>query len=86
MYAKISLFLSTDNAYDPDVNAKQFWIDKTMVKGQECLVFMDNGNGLDHATMHKMLRYRYCCVIFLSTEEKKIISVTISPDLEKCLI
>lgn len=73
MYAKISTFLSTDNAYDPDVNAKQFWIDKTVVKGQECLSFTDNGNGLDHRTMHKMLRYRYCYVIFLSTEEKKII-------------
>lgn len=51
--------LFTDNAYDPDVNAKQFWIDRTMVKGQECLTFMDNGNGLDHETMHKMLRYKY---------------------------
>ncbi|XP_068186289.1 MORC family CW-type zinc finger protein 3a isoform X2 [Antennarius striatus] len=48
-----------DNAYDPDVNAKQFWIDKTMVKGQECLSFMDNGNGLDHETMHKMLSFGY---------------------------
>uniref|UniRef100_A0A3Q2PRP7 Histidine kinase/HSP90-like ATPase domain-containing protein n=1 Tax=Fundulus heteroclitus TaxID=8078 RepID=A0A3Q2PRP7_FUNHE len=45
-----------DNAYDPDVNAKQFWIDKTMVNGELCLSFMDNGNGLDHETMHKMLR------------------------------
>ncbi|KAM9804839.1 LOW QUALITY PROTEIN: MORC family CW-type zinc finger protein 3a [Neosynchiropus ocellatus] len=46
-----------DNAYDPDVGAKQFWIDKTVVHGQECLSFMDNGNGLNHDTMHKMLRY-----------------------------
>ncbi len=47
----------TDNAYDPDVRARQFWIDKTVVKGQECLSFMDDGNGLDHEAMHKMLRY-----------------------------
>ena len=48
---------SPDNAYDPDVNAKQFWIDKTQFKGQDCLIFMDNGNGLDYEKMHKMLRY-----------------------------
>nr|XP_046260052.1 MORC family CW-type zinc finger protein 3a [Scatophagus argus] len=48
-----------DNAYDPDVNAKQFWIDKTVVKGQECLIFMDNGNGLDQEAMHKMLSFGY---------------------------
>uniref|UniRef100_A0A096LUB2 DOP1 leucine zipper like protein B n=1 Tax=Poecilia formosa TaxID=48698 RepID=A0A096LUB2_POEFO len=47
------------NAYDPDVSAKQFWIDKTMVKGEVCLSFMDNGNGLDHETMHKMLSFGY---------------------------
>uniref|UniRef100_A0A3Q4GLZ2 Morc S5 domain-containing protein n=1 Tax=Neolamprologus brichardi TaxID=32507 RepID=A0A3Q4GLZ2_NEOBR len=48
-----------DNAYDPDVSAKQFWIDKTVVKGEECLSFMDNGNGLDNKTMHKMLSFGY---------------------------
>uniref|UniRef100_A0A3Q3B5T6 Morc S5 domain-containing protein n=1 Tax=Kryptolebias marmoratus TaxID=37003 RepID=A0A3Q3B5T6_KRYMA len=48
-----------DNAYDPDVCAKQFWIDKTMVKGELCLSFMDNGNGLTHETMHKMLSFGY---------------------------
>ncbi|CAN9497674.1 unnamed protein product [Ophioblennius macclurei] len=48
-----------DNAYDPDVRAKQFWIDKTVVKGEECLRFMDNGNGLDNQTMHKMLSFGY---------------------------
>ncbi|XP_061697789.1 MORC family CW-type zinc finger protein 3a isoform X2 [Syngnathoides biaculeatus] len=45
-----------DNAYDPDVLANAFWIDKTVVKGHDCLSFMDNGNGLDHEGMHKMLR------------------------------
>lgn len=48
-----------DNAYDPDVCAKQFWIDKTVVKGEDCLCFMDNGNGLDNETMHKMLSFGY---------------------------
>uniref|UniRef100_A0A3P9J811 Morc S5 domain-containing protein n=1 Tax=Oryzias latipes TaxID=8090 RepID=A0A3P9J811_ORYLA len=48
-----------DNAYDPDVSAKQFWIDKTMIKENLCLTFMDNGNGLDHETMHKMLSFGY---------------------------
>ncbi|XP_076603728.1 MORC family CW-type zinc finger protein 3a isoform X2 [Chaetodon auriga] len=48
-----------DNAFDPDVNARQLWIDKTVVNGQECLSFMDNGNGLDHETMHKMLSFGY---------------------------
>nr|XP_057937266.1 MORC family CW-type zinc finger protein 3a [Doryrhamphus excisus] len=48
-----------DNACDPDVQAKQFWIDKTVIKGHECLTFMDNGNGLDHEAMHKMLSFGY---------------------------
>ncbi|KAK5617728.1 hypothetical protein CRENBAI_001137 [Crenichthys baileyi] len=48
-----------DNAYDPDVSAKQFWIDKTVVKGEICLSFMDNGNGLNLETMHKMLSFGY---------------------------
>lgn len=48
--------LFPDNAYDPDVNAKQFWIDKTVIKTKDCLTFMDNGNGMDYDMMHKMLR------------------------------
>ncbi|XP_027879044.1 MORC family CW-type zinc finger protein 3a isoform X1 [Xiphophorus couchianus] len=48
-----------DNAYDPDVSAKQFWIDKTVVKGEVCLSFMDNGNGLNLKTLHKMLSFGY---------------------------
>ncbi|XP_072253030.1 MORC family CW-type zinc finger protein 3a [Leuresthes tenuis] len=48
-----------DNAYDPDVSAKQFWIDKTVIKEELCLTFMDNGNGLDHDAMHKMLSFGY---------------------------
>ncbi|KAM9486593.1 uncharacterized protein Hap1MRO34_006569 [Clarias gariepinus] len=48
-----------DNAYDPDVSAKQLWIDKTAVKGQDCLIFMDNGNGLNYEKMHKMLSFGF---------------------------
>ncbi|XP_037645921.1 MORC family CW-type zinc finger protein 3-like isoform X2 [Sebastes umbrosus] len=48
-----------DNAYDPDVSAKHFWIDKIVVKEEECLSFMDDGNGLDLETMHKMLSFGY---------------------------
>ncbi|XP_036065530.1 MORC family CW-type zinc finger protein 3 [Oryzias melastigma] len=48
-----------DNAYDPDVSAKQFWIDKTFIKKNLCLTFMDNGNGLDHETMQRMLSFGY---------------------------
>ncbi|CAL8369157.1 unnamed protein product [Arctogadus glacialis] len=48
-----------DNAYDPDVNAKQIWIDKTQIKDMECLTFMDNGNGLSSDKMLKMLSFGY---------------------------
>uniref|UniRef100_A0A8C4YYF5 Morc S5 domain-containing protein n=1 Tax=Gadus morhua TaxID=8049 RepID=A0A8C4YYF5_GADMO len=48
-----------DNAYDTDVNAKQIWIDKTKIKGMECLTFMDNGNGLNYKSMHRMLSFGY---------------------------
>ncbi|XP_053295210.1 MORC family CW-type zinc finger protein 3a isoform X1 [Pleuronectes platessa] len=48
-----------DNAYDPDVNAKQFWIDKTVVDGQECLSFMDNGDGLNDVAIQRMLSFGY---------------------------
>ncbi|XP_015821810.1 MORC family CW-type zinc finger protein 3 isoform X2 [Nothobranchius furzeri] len=48
-----------DNAYDPDVSAKQFWIDKTIVNEKLCLTFVDNGNGLNHETLHKMLSFGY---------------------------
>ncbi|XP_051760646.1 MORC family CW-type zinc finger protein 3a isoform X4 [Ctenopharyngodon idella] len=48
-----------DNAYDPDVSAKQFWIDKTAIKGHDCLTFMDNGAGMDYDKMHKMLSFGF---------------------------
>ncbi|XP_053483634.1 MORC family CW-type zinc finger protein 3-like [Ictalurus furcatus] len=48
-----------DNAYDPDVSAKQLWIDKSVIKDQDCLIFMDNGNGMDCDEMHKMLSFGF---------------------------
>ncbi|KAM9486517.1 MORC family CW-type zinc finger protein 3-like isoform 2-T2 [Clarias gariepinus] len=48
-----------DNAYDPDVSAKQFWISKTMIQDQACLVFMDNGKGMDYDKMYKMLSFGF---------------------------
>ncbi|KAM4700178.1 MORC family CW-type zinc finger protein 3-like [Discoglossus pictus] len=48
-----------DNAYDPDVNAKQMWIDKTVIKAQLCLTFTDNGNGMNQDKLHKMLSFGF---------------------------
>ncbi|XP_030058073.1 MORC family CW-type zinc finger protein 3 [Microcaecilia unicolor] len=48
-----------DNAYDPDVNAKQIWIDKTLIKNIICLTFMDNGNGMSQDKLHKMLSFGF---------------------------
>lgn len=48
-----------DNAYDPDVKAKQIWIDKTTIKNEDCLVFMDNGAGMDDDKLHKMLSFGF---------------------------
>ena len=50
-------FCFPDNAYDPDVNAKQIWIDKTVINDHVCLTFTDNGNGMTSDKLHKMLRY-----------------------------
>nr|XP_003219065.1 PREDICTED: MORC family CW-type zinc finger protein 3 isoform X1 [Anolis carolinensis] len=48
-----------DNAYDPDVNAKQMWIDQTVINGNVCLIFMDNGNGMNADKLHKMLSFGF---------------------------
>ncbi|KAM6223092.1 MORC family CW-type zinc finger protein 3 [Rhynchocyon petersi] len=48
-----------DNAYDPDVNAKQIWIDKTVINGHICLTFTDNGNGMTSDKLHKMLSFGF---------------------------
>ncbi|XP_051869623.1 MORC family CW-type zinc finger protein 3a [Pristis pectinata] len=48
-----------DNAYDPDVNAKQLWIDKTIIKERICLIFTDNGQGMNQGKLHKMLSFGF---------------------------
>uniref|UniRef100_F6RJC4 MORC family CW-type zinc finger 3 n=1 Tax=Monodelphis domestica TaxID=13616 RepID=F6RJC4_MONDO len=48
-----------DNAYDPDVNAKQIWIDKTVINDSVCLTFTDNGNGMTSEKLHKMLSFGF---------------------------
>ncbi|XP_007646790.1 MORC family CW-type zinc finger protein 3 isoform X1 [Cricetulus griseus] len=48
-----------DNAYDPDVNAKQIWIDKTVINDRICLTFTDNGNGMTADKLHKMLSFGF---------------------------
>ncbi|XP_018416989.1 PREDICTED: MORC family CW-type zinc finger protein 3 [Nanorana parkeri] len=48
-----------DNAYDPDVNAKQIWIDKSVFKQEICLTFTDNGNGMSLDKLHKMLSFGF---------------------------
>uniref|UniRef100_A0A8C6JCZ8 Uncharacterized protein n=1 Tax=Melopsittacus undulatus TaxID=13146 RepID=A0A8C6JCZ8_MELUD len=48
-----------DNAYDPDVSAKQIWIDKTVINDTICLTFTDNGNGMNSEKLHKMLSFGF---------------------------
>ncbi|KAM9301221.1 MORC family CW-type zinc finger protein 3 isoform 2-T2 [Morus bassanus] len=48
-----------DNAYDPDVSAKQIWIDKTVINDNICLTFTDNGNGMNSEKLHKMLSFGF---------------------------
>ncbi|KAG9335389.1 hypothetical protein JZ751_005311, partial [Albula glossodonta] len=48
-----------DNAYDPDVNAKQLWIDWKRINDVDCLTFMDNGAGMDNEKMHQMLSFGF---------------------------
>lgn len=50
------VFLFKDNAYDPDVSASELWIDKRCINNTECLTFVDNGNGMNHDKLYKMLR------------------------------
>ena len=46
-----------DNAMDPDVAATQFQVDLREVRGKKCLIFMDDGGGLDADGLHKMLGF-----------------------------
>jgi len=49
------IILISDNAYDPDVNASQLFIDKKIINNYECLVFTDDGNGMVPEKLHRML-------------------------------
>ena len=51
-------FSSPDNAYDPDVNASEIWIDKREINEKTCITFVDNGNGMDPNKLQKILRYK----------------------------
>ncbi|KXJ17034.1 MORC family CW-type zinc finger protein 3 [Exaiptasia diaphana] len=49
-----------DNAYDPDVDASQLWIDIERYGFEQCLTFTDNGAGMDSLKLHKMLSFGFC--------------------------
>ncbi|XP_013400418.1 MORC family CW-type zinc finger protein 3 isoform X2 [Lingula anatina] len=49
-----------DNAYDPDCNASQLRIDKRIIGQKDCLIFTDNGNGMNPDKLHKMLSFGFC--------------------------
>ncbi|GFO16754.1 MORC family CW-type Zinc finger protein 3-like [Plakobranchus ocellatus] len=44
-----------DNAYDPDVSASDLLIDTVTIRENACLIFLDNGAGMDKDKLHKML-------------------------------
>ncbi|KAM4555109.1 MORC family CW-type zinc finger protein 3 [Odontesthes bonariensis] len=48
-----------DNASDPGVSAKQFWIDVVHESDQLCLTFTDNGSGMTPSKLHKMLSFGF---------------------------
>ena len=47
----------SDNAYDPDVAASKLNIDYKVIGGESCLIFTDNGHGLNPEKLHRMLRW-----------------------------
>ncbi|BFZ25156.1 hypothetical protein BsWGS_28195 [Bradybaena similaris] len=49
-----------DNAYDPDVSASELLIDKVDIRGTPCLIFLDNGAGMDADHLLKMLSFGFC--------------------------
>lgn len=55
-YSKSS-FKTADNAYDPDVSASELLIDHIDIRGIPCLIFLDNGAGMDRDHLLKMLRF-----------------------------
>ncbi|XP_051275480.1 MORC family CW-type zinc finger protein 3 [Dicentrarchus labrax] len=48
-----------DNASDPGVSAKQFWIDVVEEASHLCLTFTDNGSGMTPNKLHKMLSFGF---------------------------
>ncbi|XP_021365556.1 MORC family CW-type zinc finger protein 3-like isoform X5 [Mizuhopecten yessoensis] len=48
-----------DNAYDPDVKAKELRISKRQIQGKVCLTFVDNGNGMTPETLHNMMSFGF---------------------------
>ncbi|XP_035768795.1 MORC family CW-type zinc finger protein 3 [Neolamprologus brichardi] len=48
-----------DNASDPGVCAKQFWIDVVHETDHLCLSFIDNGSGMTPNKLHKMLSFGF---------------------------
>ncbi|KAH9525175.1 MORC CW-type zinc finger protein 3 [Bulinus truncatus] len=49
-----------DNAYDPDVGATHISIDKEIIHEESCLVFLDDGAGMNREKLVKMLSFGYC--------------------------
>ncbi|XP_078698679.1 MORC family CW-type zinc finger protein 3-like [Branchiostoma floridae x Branchiostoma belcheri] len=49
-----------DNAYDPDVAARQLFIDMENISETTCLTFTDNGAGMTPDKLHKMLSFGFC--------------------------
>ncbi|CAL1544721.1 unnamed protein product [Lymnaea stagnalis] len=49
-----------DNAYDPDVGASSLIIDMQEVGNMPCLIFLDNGAGMDKEKLIKMLSFGFC--------------------------
>ncbi|BFZ09150.1 hypothetical protein BsWGS_12189 [Bradybaena similaris] len=49
-----------DNAYDPDVSASELLIDHIDIRGLPCLIFLDNGAGMDRDHLLKMLSFGFC--------------------------
>ncbi|XP_035686349.1 MORC family CW-type zinc finger protein 3-like [Branchiostoma floridae] len=49
-----------DNAYDPDVAARQLFIDMEKIGETQCLTFTDNGAGMTPDKLHKMLSFGFC--------------------------
>jgi len=48
-----------DNAYDPDVKATELRIDVEEIGDKQCLVFTDDGAGMDNDSIYKMLSFGY---------------------------